>query len=125
MHRKRTLRGIAILIIAVGIAVTAFVSRNHWLPRLRSESPTAVAEEHTAPAEDAKVLRLSPQARKNLGLVSKPVTMQTYWRTIQVPGVIVDRPGLSDRGVTSPAVGVVTQVHAFAGDTVKPGEKLF
>jgi multidrug efflux pump subunit AcrA (membrane-fusion protein) len=125
MHRKRTIRGVAILIVTVGIAFMAFVSRDQWLSWLRSESPTAVAADHTTPIEDAKVLRLSPQARKNLGLVSKPVTMQAYWRTIQVPGVIVDRPGLSDRGVTSPAVGVVTQVHAFAGDTVKPGEKLF
>jgi cobalt-zinc-cadmium efflux system membrane fusion protein len=42
-----------------------------------------------------------------------------------VPGEIVDRPGYSDRGVTSPAVGVVTEVHAFPGDTVKPGDRLF
>ncbi|HUS39568.1 MAG TPA: MchE protein, partial [Pirellulales bacterium] len=70
-------------------------------------------------------MKLSSQARKNLGLVAKPVSLQPYWRTIQVPGTIVDRPGVSDRGVTSPAVGVVTEVHAFAGDTVKPGEVLF
>ena len=42
-----------------------------------------------------------------------------------MPGEIVDRPGYSDRGVTSPAVGVVTEVHAFPGDTVKPGDRLF
>ena len=42
-----------------------------------------------------------------------------------MPGEIADRPGISDRGVTSPAIGIVTQVHAFPGDTVRPGEKLF
>ena len=71
------------------------------------------------------MLKLSPQARQNLKLVSKPVKPQLFWRKILVPGEVVDRPGLSDRGVTSPAVGVVTQVHAFPGDTVRPGDRLF
>jgi biotin carboxyl carrier protein len=121
----RALRGVAIVVAVIGISATAFVLRDHWLPWLRSESTTAEAVESATPIEDAKVLKLSPQARKNMGLVSKAAAIQTYWRTIQVPGVVVDRPGLSDRGVTSPAVGVVTQVHAFAGDTVRPGERLF
>jgi len=83
------------------------------------------AADTAPPVEEPKVLKLSPQARKNLGLVAKPARTQTYWRTIQVPGEIVDRPGRSDRGVTSPAVGVVSEVHAFPGDTVRPGERLF
>ncbi len=125
MRRKRILRilGVVVIVVAVvGTSITAFVTRDHWLA---SAAATSKAEDNQAPIENAKVLKLSPQARKNLGLVSKPVTLQTYWRTIQVPGVVVDRPGLSDRGVTSPAVGVVTLVHAFAGDTVRPGETLF
>ena len=77
------------------------------------------------PIQEAKTLKLSEQARKNLGLVAKAMKPQVYWRTIEVPGAIVDRPGRSDRGVTSPAVGVVTEVHAFPGDTVKPGDRLF
>ncbi|HBN77649.1 MAG TPA: MchE protein, partial [Planctomycetaceae bacterium] len=77
------------------------------------------------PVEDPKVLKLSAQARKNLGLISRPARPQTYWRKIQVPGAIVDRPGRSDRGVTSPAVGVVLEVHAFPGETVRPGDRLF
>ncbi|MCH8045462.1 MAG: MchE protein [Planctomycetes bacterium] len=114
-----SLGGIALV---VGLSVAAFVTREGWLP---SESSTSKAEEQQTPVEDAKVLKLSPQAQNNLRLVSKPVVLETYWRTIQVPGVVVDRPGISDRGITSPAVGVVTQVHAFAGDTVRPGEMLF
>ncbi|MDE0818650.1 MAG: efflux RND transporter periplasmic adaptor subunit [Pirellulaceae bacterium] len=72
-----------------------------------------------------QILELSPQARKNLSLVSKLAEPQDYWKTIEVPGVIIDRPGFSDHGISSPAVGVVTQVHAYAGDTVKSGDKLF
>lgn len=128
MRRKqvfRILTGVAIVVAVAGLSVTAFVTRDRWLPWSSSEESTASAQEQQAPVQDAKVLKLSPQARKNLQLVSKPVAIQTYWRTIQVPGVVVDRPGLSDRGITSPAVGVVARVHAFAGDTVKPGEALF
>lgn len=44
---------------------------------------------------------------------------------MQVPGAVVDRPGHSDRGVTSPAVAIVTQIHSFPGDIVKPGDRLF
>jgi len=128
MNHKRIVRVLTVVAIAVavvGASVTAFVSRDRWLPWLSSDAHTAEAEELAAPIEDAKVLKLSPQARKNMGLVSKAVAVQAYWRNIQVPGLVVDRPGVSDRGVTSPAVGVVTQVHAFAGDTVRPGEILF
>jgi cobalt-zinc-cadmium efflux system membrane fusion protein len=122
----RKLRGVAIVTVVVGVAMLALLTRQHWLPWLATEAETAnAAEEDKTPVKEAKVLKLTPQARKNLGLVTKSVSVQPYWRKIQVPGTIVDRPGISDRGVTSPAVGVVTEVHAFAGDTVKPGEALF
>jgi len=128
MNRKRIPRilgGIMLIVAVVGTSVTTFVTRDRWLPWISSDKTAAKTEEQQTPVEEPKVLKLSPQARKNLGLVSKPVALQDYWRTIQVPGVVVDRPGISDRGITSPAVGVVTQVHAFAGDTIRPGETLF
>ncbi|MEX1230222.1 MAG: hypothetical protein WEB58_08285 [Planctomycetaceae bacterium] len=116
--------GIIALIISIGTA--AYLTRDDFSKWLDSRtSPAKAVDEVAVPIQDAKVLRLSEQARKNLGLVAKPVQPQAYWRTIQIPGVIVDRPGLSDRGITSPAVGVVTEIHAFPGDTVKPGDSLF
>lgn len=89
------------------------------------------ADAHGAPPPAAKpagaveVLEISSMAQKNLGLVVKPLKLTNYWQTIQSPGTIVDRPGVSDRSVTSPAVAVVVAVHAFPGDTVRPGDKLF
>jgi cobalt-zinc-cadmium efflux system membrane fusion protein len=70
-------------------------------------------------------VRLSAQARENLNLVAKPVQPGTYWRTVEFPGVIVDRPGITDRGVVAPITGVVTQIHAFPGDAIEPGAPLF
>ena len=115
----------AVALVAI-VGTAFFFTRGHWLPMFSELAVHSEAAQKTiAPVEEPKVLRLTPQARKNLGLVAKPAKLQTYWRKIQVPGAIVDRPGRSDRGVTSPAVGVVTQIHAFPGDTVKPGERLF
>lgn len=118
----RLLSGITVVAI---LGVSAFFTRNQWMTILSSPEVESQADESAAPIEEPKVLKLSPQARKNLELVAKPARPQTYWRTIQVPGEIVDRPGQSDRGVTSPAVGVVSEVHAFPGDTVRPGDRLF
>jgi len=107
--------------------VAAALLRDTWMPffeprpSLPSERPAGPADQEAVAARpEQDVLELSPQARKNLGIVSRPAVLSDYRRTILVPGEITDRPGVSDRGVTSPVVGSVTQVHAFPGDTVRP-----
>ncbi|MEJ7591088.1 MAG: hypothetical protein WKF77_06030 [Planctomycetaceae bacterium] len=122
----RSLRWIVLCSVVVGLGWAAIRNQDRLKSLLRPAAPTASAEKVSPPPiQEPKVLKLSPQARQNLKLFSKPVKPQSFWRKILVPGEVVDRPGLSDRGVTSPAVGVVTQVHAFPGDTVRPGERLF
>lgn len=130
MRIPRSLKWLGGLAIAVAVGGTAFGLRDRWWPLVQekflpSKPPAATKDDAVTPVQKPKVLELSAQARKNLKLVSKPARLQTYWRTVLIPGEIVDRPGLSDRGVTSPAVGVVTQVHAFPGDTVSAGQPLF
>ncbi len=117
----KLLSGVAIVVI---LGVAGIFTRDRWMPLISPAPATADVDEALPPVEESKVLKLSPQARKNLGLVARPAKPQTYWRTIQVPGTVVDRHGRSDRGVTSPAVGVVSEVHAFPGDTVRPGDRL-
>lgn len=58
-------------------------------------------------------------------LIVKPVELTSYWRTIRVPGVVTERPGQSDIGVTTPLAGVVQHVAAVPGDPVRPGDELF
>ncbi len=129
MNRKmsgKQLRSLAWLTVIIVIGVGAWFSRGIWLPRLKANAGMEEnAREVSPPVEEPRVLKLSPRARANLGLESKPATLQTYWRTIQIPGVVVDRPGVTDRGITSPIEGVVRQVHAFEGDIVEPGQSLF
>ncbi|WP_197528474.1 efflux RND transporter periplasmic adaptor subunit [Aeoliella mucimassa] len=74
--------------------------------------------------EDGKVI-VSDRAQLNLGLTAKPLETRVYWKTITLPGMIVDRPGTSDRDVVTPAAGVVTQIYHVPGDLVQPGERLF
>jgi multidrug efflux pump subunit AcrA (membrane-fusion protein) len=82
-------------------------------------------DHHDAHAEEGGPARLSPQAQKNLGLYTRPAKLTDYWSKLELPGVITDRPGISDRGVTAPVVGVITEIHAYPGDTVQPNSPLF
>jgi multidrug efflux pump subunit AcrA (membrane-fusion protein) len=60
-----------------------------------------------------------------LKLKSNPLNATTYWRTVEFPGVIVDRPGVTHRDVEAPITGVVAKIHAFPGDAVEPLAPLF
>jgi biotin carboxyl carrier protein len=70
-------------------------------------------------------VKLSPQAQQNLGLDVDTLTPEVYWRTLLIPGVVVERPGESDRSVNSKVAGVVTDIRARPGDTVRAGDPLF
>lgn len=123
--RSRSFYWLVAICAVIALVIGATRYRERLLPSKSKTSDESAGDENIQPLQEAKILELSPQARKNLNLTSRPIKLQAYWRTILVPGEIVDRPGCSDRGVTSPAVGVVAQVHAFPGDTVRPGDKLF
>lgn len=84
-------------------------------------------DEHK-PHSELESLELSAQAMKNLGLTAdflKPITTATYYRTISVPAVIVERPGRTVLQVSTPMTGVVTQISAVPGSAVEPGTPLF
>ncbi|MGL6075436.1 MAG: efflux RND transporter periplasmic adaptor subunit [Fimbriiglobus sp.] len=68
---------------------------------------------------------LTTQAQKNLRITSGPLKPEVFWKTISVPGMVIDRPGYSDRGVVAPVTGVVSRIHKIAGNTARPGEVLF
>lgn len=125
---NKLLQSAAWLVAIVTIAAGAWLTRSQWQPLLTKANSTDDAPVQSAPAIPAKertTLELNQQARANLGLKTKPVSLKTYWQKIVIPGEVVDRPGVTDRGITSPLEGVVTTVHAFEGDMVRPGDKLF
>jgi multidrug efflux pump subunit AcrA (membrane-fusion protein) len=114
------------LIVAV-VIVGLILTRAQWMPRFITAAGQGSSADEPEHADEMApdLVAVSAQALRNMGLTTKAAVMESYWRTIQVPGIVVERPGVSDHGVTSPAMGVIAQIHAFPGDTVNPGEPLF
>jgi biotin carboxyl carrier protein len=124
----RFARNLLLLGLVVGGAAAGYLTRDRWLPLFAAPPPNAAdhePHEELSAGTVADTLELSPQARKNLGLVAGPARLSTFRRTIDLPGRVVDHPGRSDHGITSPVVGIITAIHAFPGDTVQPGDRLF
>ncbi|HQR05698.1 MAG TPA: efflux RND transporter periplasmic adaptor subunit [Gemmatales bacterium] len=112
-------------LLVLALIIAAYFTRSTWLPWVTTtKAGDAASSQHEAASVTDKVL-LSDQAIANLGIKSLPLVTSTYWKSITVPGMIVDRPGQSDRGVVSPVMGVIETVHRFPGESVAPGEPLF
>lgn len=130
--------GPAVVLVVLGVSgYAAYRTQDRWVPHVFPAKAAKPADGHGGEKAGADAhaghdhgprddrVKLSPQAQKNLGLDVDSLTPQEYWHTIMVPGVVVDRPGESDRGVTSRVAGVVTAINARPGDTVKAGDPLF
>ncbi|MBX7105742.1 MAG: efflux RND transporter periplasmic adaptor subunit [Gemmataceae bacterium] len=117
------LRVVPWVVVASAIA-GAVATRAVWMPWIvptaKSEEP---AEKHGD--ESTERVKLTPQARANMKLAIGPVHLQTWWKTLTVPGQVADRPGVTDRSVSAPLAGVVQAIHVRTGDTVRPGDRLF
>ena len=116
------------VVVFAGLVAAAYWTRDMWhgaVPVAAPKDEHADDEHGHASGAEPQRVKLSPQAQGNLRLVAKPLKPETFWRTIQVPGIIVDRPAYSDRGVVAPTTGVIAKVHHFPGDTVRPRELLF
>ena len=127
MKLRRFVAPAVTLAVLGGAGYAAYRTREVWWPHVfpAVKSADDHDHDHAATDHDPEQVWLSPQAQKNLGLVAEPVTPREYWRTALVPGVVVDRHGESDRGVTSKVAGVVTAIRARPGDAVRAGDPLF
>ena len=125
MNLARWAKPLSFAGLAIVVIFVAYISRGLWL----SESePTVTNSAIATPANEestANKIIVGDQAQKNLGLTAKQLPTTTYRKTITVPGMVVDRPGYSDREVVAPAIGTISQLFHVPGDTVRPGDKLF
>ena len=126
------------LAVVGGLAFAGYRTRDRWVPYVfpaksgdaHGAEKAGGHDDHAGHAHAHKdQVKLSPQAQANLGLDKEGavdvLTPEPYWRKVLIPGAVVDRPGVSDRGVTSRVAGIVADIQARPGDTVKTGEPLF
>ncbi|MFO0796086.1 MAG: efflux RND transporter periplasmic adaptor subunit [Gemmataceae bacterium] len=137
MSLRRVVSPLVTLVVLGAAGYAAYLTQDRWVPFVFPAKAAKPADGHGGHAEGGEGhdghdhgargdrVTLSEQAQKNLGLDVDQLTPQEYWRTILIPGVVVDRPGETDRGVTSKVAGVVTAINARPGNTVKAGESLF
>lgn len=128
MRGLRSATALIAVLIFVAILGFAYSKRMAWQQWFGLTSATTGGDtSHARPSPNPTLeqVKLSPQAQANLRLASKPLQLKNFWKTVQMPGQIVDRPGFSDRGVIAPITGVVTKVHQMPGDTVRPNDPLF
>src|SRR5688572_12754236 len=120
--------GRRIIGVVAGVGLLAALVAGGWWGwrQWRNNRQAASSQKPPAPTVDGSMpVRVTPQARANMGVRSARVRPTTYWRKIEVPGILIDRPGVSDRGVTAPVTGVVTKIHSHPGETVEPNAPLF
>lgn len=126
MLPKTWIKVFAVLLLLIGIGAGGYLTQSQWLPRLMGIAGTpakAPAAEH-AHDEDAHSVILSEQARKNLGLETGPIVIGEFWRTLRIPGNIVEQPGHSHRKVPAPLTGTVRELYVHPNQLVRPGDPL-
>src|SRR5215210_7401588 len=102
--RSRSFASILVTVaVLAAVGAAGYFARDTWKPWLAKHlTPAEAADPHAGHDHSAHAdrVKLSPQAQANLKLVVEPLIPEPYTRTILIPGMVVDRPGLSDRGVS-------------------------
>lgn len=122
MRLRTVFRWLIVLVVLGAVGAAAWSQRGRWLP---ADTPTDSVGGGASGPVDLQSFKLSREAVVGLGLKAGPVKVQNYPKVLEVPGVVIDPPGVSDRAVSAPVSGVVVKVHAVPGDTVRAGDPLF
>jgi cobalt-zinc-cadmium efflux system membrane fusion protein len=125
--------------VSVLLLIAAVATSRRWLPLVRNwtestgSAPSPAQDDHAGhdhghDHHDGDSLELSAQAQASLGLTQdslRPIVLEDFRRTMTVPALIINCPGRTRLEVSTPMAGVITRVHAFEGEAVKPGAPLF
>lgn len=143
MRLRSVITPVVTLAVLGGLGYAGYKTQDKWVPHVFPSKSAGKAggghgggekagghDDHAGHTHERKdQVKLSPQAQANLGLDREGaidmLTPEPYWRKVLIPGAVVDRPGVSDRGVTSRVAGIVIDIKARPGDTVKVGDPLF
>ncbi|MEZ6106172.1 MAG: efflux RND transporter periplasmic adaptor subunit [Pirellulaceae bacterium] len=124
------------IIVVIGVIAVAVLTRGLWWPAIesrvwpeRAAAGNDAEDEHAghdhAGHADGSMIELSPAALKNVGYEPLVVAPQRFVRTINVPGMVVERPGRSQIHITAPLTGVVTRIYPIQGIAIEPNTPMF
>jgi cobalt-zinc-cadmium efflux system membrane fusion protein len=114
--------------ISVNRKVSSLDRHDHGHAHLATGEDSNAHDGHDHAHDDGNTLELSVQAQGNIGLAAEflqPIKLETFRRSITVPGIVVGRPGRTRLEISTPMAGVITHVHAVQGEAVDPGTLLF
>ena len=128
-------------VAVVAILGTLFLTSELWYPQteqrikdfVQSRSDTRSTagregEEETSSTGGQEDLSVATEALESLGLTGDAIRkfeLTDYTRTVQIPGVVVERPGRSRVDVAAPLTGIVTSVNVTQGEAVAANRLLF
>lgn len=114
--------------ISAGAAYFTYPQWQHFLAVAKKEQVEDPGHADHAAHDDPNSVKLSPQARKNIGLTDEfiqPVKLEPFTKTLTIPGMVVERPGRSVVQVTAPFTGHVSRIYPIEGESVGGDGKLF
>lgn len=119
----RVLKQLVPIVVLAALLGAGYYTRASWMPWfIPVKKEAASVGGPTAPTDQVV---LTDQAITNLNITAQPLIATTYWKKLTVPGMVVDRPGQSDRSVSSPIMGIIQKIHHLPGESVTPGKPLF
>lgn len=137
--RWKAILSAALLVVA--IAITAAATSRIWLPRVNhlfTASTVEPAEEraghddghaehghgHAGHSEDVSI-KLSANGLKNIGYRPVVIEVGEFTRHINLPAMVVERPGRTQIHISAPLTGVVTKIYPVQGAAIAPESPLF
>lgn len=85
----------------------------------------AAPEDREEHEEEGDHVALTKQAYQNLELHMGSITKGDYWKSLLVPGRVVEIPGQSDLSIAATVTGIVEDVNVLPGQTLDTQSVLF
>src|SRR4051794_29468608 len=99
MRRRLVFRSLVVLLLLTAAGAAAWTQRHRFLP---ADTPAPSAGGGASGPIDIQSVKLSDEAVQGLGLKVLAAKVEDYPKVVEVPGVVIDPPGVSDRAVSSP-----------------------
>ncbi|TWT35424.1 HlyD family secretion protein [Posidoniimonas corsicana] len=116
-----TLAVAALAAFGAGVAVLTWTRSGG-----KESAPAAAAAEddhHHSPSDHAEI-KITATGLQNVGFEPFTVDFRDYERRLELPAMVVERPGRSQTHITAPLTGVISEIGVVEGQSVTPGDPL-